>query len=194
MTVASALALGSTPAAALDIDQDLIESLHPSHVEHVDQHELMDLNSSDPFEAFITAFDLGDELFEVEFLIQDGGGANVGNGERTTRVPRADLWHWRSHTPKRSTGPNGMSCVECHSRPVADGEVPDQNRGCNDQNDGREHQLRKSEARLRLRGVAPGPQEESSGHWRLNLVLLEIRQTFAVQVNVGSERQGAAPR
>ncbi len=37
------------------------------------------------------AFELGDELFGTQFNALDGSGANVGRGQRFTRVPRADL-------------------------------------------------------------------------------------------------------
>lgn len=116
----SSLLVSSVSAEARSNAQ-MIQELHPSQVEHVDQNALIERAANDPKGAFLEAFDLGDELFEVEFLYHDGGGAKVGNGQRTTRVPRADLEAWRSHTPARSTGPNGFSCIECHNRPVADG-------------------------------------------------------------------------
>ena len=110
-----AVAMTFSGAAVAD-DFALLETLHPSHVEHVDQTDI-DNGTHD----FMTVFDMGDELFEVEFLAHDGGGINVGNGERHTRVPRADLFPWNANYPARATGPNGQSCVECHSKPVADG-------------------------------------------------------------------------
>src|SRR5215831_2218857 len=40
---------------------------------------------------FDKAFDIGDAIFSHAFTAAEGGGANVGNGERYTRMPRADL-------------------------------------------------------------------------------------------------------
>ncbi len=74
--------------------------------------------------AFEKAFIHGDRLFDSAFNALDGGGANVGQGQRYTRIPRADLRgsdEWAMHTPSRTTGPNAQSCVECHSTPAADG-------------------------------------------------------------------------
>jgi hypothetical protein len=70
------------------------------------------------------AFELGDELFGTQFNALDGGGANVGRGQRYTRVPRADLrgtGEWFRHTPARVTGPNAGGCFECHEQPFEDG-------------------------------------------------------------------------
>ena len=58
------------------------------------------------------------------FNALDGGGANVGRGQRYTRVPRADLQgggEWFNHTPIRVTGPNAGGCFECHEQPFEDG-------------------------------------------------------------------------
>lgn len=74
--------------------------------------------ASGKFEAI---FICGDEFFEFDFNAVDGGGANVGNGTRWTRLPRADLTgprHWANHFPMRTTGPNAGSCADCHSFPV----------------------------------------------------------------------------
>ena len=68
--------------------------------------------------AFATAFARGDSMFSSSFNGADGGGANVGVGERYTRMPRADLagaGQWASHTPARATGPNATGCVGCHN-------------------------------------------------------------------------------
>ena len=119
----SLLALSFAAMAQAD-DASTIERLHPSHVEHITQAELNALLATAPLAAFLFAFDVGDELFEVDFTFADGGGADVGNGERTTRMPRADLnaaGQWASHMPGRATGPNGSSCISCHHQPVADG-------------------------------------------------------------------------
>ena len=99
-----------------------VEQNHEPAAEHVNQDDLNALVSQGLLlDAFITAFDMGDELFEFQFNALDGGGADVGQGQRYTRTPRADLPSWRLQTPKRDTGPNGNSCVECHNLPVADG-------------------------------------------------------------------------
>jgi hypothetical protein len=74
--------------------------------------------------AFEEAFEHGDTLFSLVFNAVDGSGANVGNGQRFTRLPRADLagtGQWANHTPSRATGPNAQACVQCHNSPVEDG-------------------------------------------------------------------------
>ncbi len=92
---------------------------------HVDQGALRDLVAAGmDEEAFIAAFDGGDEVFFNFFNVADGVGANVGNGQRFTRVPRADLdgpGQWKSHFPARPTGPNEQSCGACHTIPFGDG-------------------------------------------------------------------------
>ena len=101
-----------------------VEQNHEKAAFHITQAELNELAATDMALAFITAFDHGDEIFEFEFNALDGGGANVGNGQRYTRTPRPDLrgaGEWATHTPARATGPNGASCVSCHFAPVADG-------------------------------------------------------------------------
>ena len=78
----------------------------------------------DPAERFEAAFDCGDELFETVFNSLDGVGAFVGNGQRFSRIPRADLsgpGEWGSHTPERATGPNAQACNHCHGLPFDDG-------------------------------------------------------------------------
>ena len=94
-------------------------------VEHLDQFELFDLiDHGETREAFETAFEHGDELFETVFSAADGVGANVGNGSLFTRVPRADLTgpgEWATHTPRRPTGPNADACNACHNTPADDG-------------------------------------------------------------------------
>jgi Di-haem oxidoreductase, putative peroxidase len=94
-------------------------------VEHLDQFELLDLlDRGEALEAFETAFEHGDELFETVFSAADGVGANVGNGSLFTRVPRADLTgpgEWATHTPRRPTGPNADACNACHNKPADDG-------------------------------------------------------------------------
>ncbi len=114
----------ASAAHAQNVDIDLVESLHLNYVEHVTQAQLNTMQLTDPLATFLFAFDVGDGMFEADFTLVDGGGANVGNGERTTRIPRADLdgpGEWANHTPPRATGPNATSCVSCHFQPVADG-------------------------------------------------------------------------
>lgn len=114
--------LGISPLAALD---PLVEDLHEPQAEHVDQKDLFDLVAAGALaEAFELAFDGGDELFETTFNLLDGVGAKVGEGQRFTRVPRADLTgpdEWANHFPRRETGPNAQSCTACHNQPFDDG-------------------------------------------------------------------------
>jgi cytochrome c553 len=75
-------------------------------------------------QAFQQAFALGDGMFAAKFHAADGGGANVGVGERYTRMPRADLTgagQWATHTPARATGPNATGCNKCHNQGGDDG-------------------------------------------------------------------------
>ena len=115
----------TSPAGAQLVPPEVVDEIHESQAEHVDQAELVALvaaGRSD--EAFTEAFELGDELFEVTFNILDGVGANVGQGQRFSRVPRADLTaagEWANHFPERATGPNGQACNQCHSVPFDDG-------------------------------------------------------------------------
>jgi cytochrome c peroxidase len=112
------------PAAQAD-PLGAARDLHEPAAAHVDQHELVELvREGEPFEAFLLAFEGGDELFETVFNALDGGGANVGRGERFTRTPRADLrgfGEWANHVPKRETGPNAANCNACHNLPFDDG-------------------------------------------------------------------------
>lgn len=107
--------LGLTPGSPLDSPV----------AEHLDQDELMALvRAGNMAGAFDLAFEHGDELFETNFNARDGVGANVGRGERFTRIPRADmtgLGQWAMHTPKRATGPNAISCNACHIQLFDDG-------------------------------------------------------------------------
>lgn len=99
--------------------------LHEPAAEHIDQQELVDLvRTGQNAEAFEHAFEGGDELFETNFNSLDGVGANVGPGQRFTRLPRADLrgfGEWAHHVPKRETGPNAATCNSCHNLPFDDG-------------------------------------------------------------------------
>jgi hypothetical protein len=90
--------------------------------ENLDQNELNAIADAD--DRFDEAFETGDALFDTLFNEVDGVGANVGNGARFTRVPRADLTgtgQWATHVPARATGPNAESCESCHNEPVGDG-------------------------------------------------------------------------
>jgi len=139
-----ALALGVTAVAtigvqAIIINEPLVTALHPSPLEErtvlaaelgrpdlrVEQAELTQMViDGDDFGAFDLAFTLGDLIFGVPFTAVQGSGANVGEGLRYTRMPRADLTgagEWANHVPRRATGPNGNSCAECHNQPFEDG-------------------------------------------------------------------------
>lgn len=75
-------------------------------------------------DAFLEAFEAGDELTEFSFTAERGVGANIGEGRRFTRFPRADLngpEDWASHTPMREGGANATSCIACHNAPFANG-------------------------------------------------------------------------
>ncbi len=124
--IGAVLAGTSIASWAIVTDLSLVALLHsPAAEEHVDQYELYNLVSSGmDEEAFELAFESGDELFETRFNALDGVGANVGDGQRFTRVPRADLvgpTEWAKHVPPRTTGPNAESCSACHNTPFDDG-------------------------------------------------------------------------
>jgi hypothetical protein len=129
MTLLSLLASGVLFTAsviwAITTDLSLVATLHETHIEHVEQAELMALvTSGRQHEAFEQAFEAGDEFFETEFNAVAGGGANVGDGSRFTRIPRADLdgpGQWASHVPLRKTGPNALACNSCHIQLFDDG-------------------------------------------------------------------------
>jgi cytochrome c551/c552 len=107
---------------AIVTDFSNVDNVHDAVAEHADQAELNAIG--DPDERFEETFELGDELFATAFNALDGGGANVGRGQRYTRVPRADLkgtGEWFNHTPVRVTGPNAAGCFECHEAPFEDG-------------------------------------------------------------------------
>ena len=115
----SAWAIVSAP------DLQIVAQHHaPVHVKTF-QDDLNNLvRSGRGAEAFILAFERGDEIFGAQFNALDGIGANVGNGERFTRVPRSDLkglGQWFAHSPPRVTGPNAQTCFECHNIPFEDG-------------------------------------------------------------------------
>ncbi len=119
------LMVTSFGAYAIVTELDPVDRLHDPVAEHADQavfHGLVAAGQTS--QAFELAFDLGDELFEAEFNALDGVGANVGQGQRFTRVPRADLaagGEWANHFPPRATGPNAQACNACHRKPFDDG-------------------------------------------------------------------------
>jgi hypothetical protein len=116
---------GATSAYGIVTSLGLVGDLHLPQAEHTAQSDLLALvQSGDGEAAFEGAFELGDELFEAKFNALDGSGANVGNGERFTRVPRADMAagdEWADHIPQRATGPNAQACNQCHLLPFDDG-------------------------------------------------------------------------
>jgi hypothetical protein len=116
---------GGAGVYAIVTDLTDVKNVHSAAAVHADQQELMALVlSGQDEEAFDEAFELGDDLFATLFNAIDGVGANVGRGQRFTRVPRADLkgtGEWFRHTPARVTGPNSNACNSCHFRPFEDG-------------------------------------------------------------------------
>jgi di-heme oxidoreductase (putative peroxidase) len=127
--LASALLLGAGAGAfAIVTDFTLVGVLHEPAAVHADQFDLLGLvQGGQEEEAFEAAFEKGDELFDTPFNALDGVGANVGLGQRFTRVPRADLTgpgEWAKHFPERATGPNAESCSACHNTPFDDGGGP----------------------------------------------------------------------
>lgn len=126
IVVGLGLMLGVSIAVyAIIADFGLIETLHKPQAEHAEQKQFHDLVANgNNNETFDLAFELGDELFETAFNAIDGVGANVGQGQRFTRVPRADLNapdEWASHLPAREGGPNAEACDTCHNTPFSDG-------------------------------------------------------------------------
>jgi cytochrome c peroxidase len=118
------LALGGPDAQAIVINSGIVDANHDPVGPHVDQAMLNALVASNPALAFETAFEVGDEMFETVFNALDGVGANVGQGQRFTHVPRADLRNtgeWFTHRPERATGPNAANCNACHNIPFDDG-------------------------------------------------------------------------
>ncbi|HEY8154847.1 MAG TPA: di-heme oxidoredictase family protein [Myxococcota bacterium] len=121
---ATLFAVQAGSASAIVVDLDRVRALHESPAPHVEQVMLTTLVEADPDLAFETAFEIGDELFETVFNAIDGVGANVGNGQRFTRMPRADLrggTEWFNHRPARASGPNAENCNACHNLPFDDG-------------------------------------------------------------------------
>lgn len=119
------LLVSSTTVTALAIVNQLgelqrVNEVHdPALPEHANQFDVR-------AEDFEEVFEIGDEFFDTTFNALDGVGANVGNGQRFTRIPRADLrgaGQWFNHLPARATGPNASACTECHVEP-GDGSGP----------------------------------------------------------------------
>ncbi len=123
--IVTLFALGGAGVYAIVTDLTDVRNVHTAAAVHVDQQELLDLVlAGQDDEAFDEAFELGDELFATLFNAIDGVGANVGRGQRFTRLPRSDLkgaGEWFQHTPARVTGPNSNACNSCHFRPFEDG-------------------------------------------------------------------------
>ncbi len=125
LIAAAAVLLASVTALAIVTDLTNVANVHSPLAGHIDQGELNSI--ADPNEQFLEAFEIGDELFGTPFNAVDGGGANVGRGQRYTRIPRADLKgasDWFNHRPIRVTGPNAAGCFECHDTPFEDGGGP----------------------------------------------------------------------
>lgn len=119
----------SNESQSIDLSSDskmtLVGDVHEPVASHNSQISFLRISAIESREdAFHEIFELGDELFDTDFNTLDGGGANVGNGMRFSRVPRADLKgekQWASHVPYRHTGPNAQSCTACHNQPFEDG-------------------------------------------------------------------------
>ena len=122
---AAALLLSAVAMRAMIYDMSLVGVLHQPNAEHTNQLDPLALvKGGQNAEAFEAAFEAGDEFFETEFNALDGVGANVGDGTRFTRIPRADLngpGQWAQHQPPRATGPNAISCDACHIQLFDDG-------------------------------------------------------------------------
>lgn len=125
VVTAGVVGLCSIAAWAFITDLNLVRKLHPPTFTHLGQSDLTNqVRAGQGAQAFVDAFQHGDNLFNNPFNALDGVGANVGQGLRFTRVPRADLTgpgQWATHTPPRATGPNSQSCGSCHGKPVEDG-------------------------------------------------------------------------
>lgn len=122
-SVSTALLFSSAVHAQRDLDLSnlpLLSILEDPLAIHCEQETLNAIKSSS--ERFAFARDCGQGLFEVPFNVLDGGGGNVGDFNRYTGVPRADLTgfgQWANHTPQRRSGPDGEACNICHENPSA---------------------------------------------------------------------------
>jgi hypothetical protein len=120
--VLCALASVASAQKPLELSARLHERVADERVEQAELTRFLELGL--PATGFEWAFRQGEEFFEAPFTALDGGGANVGGGQRYTRVPRSDLkgpGEWATHVPPRTTGPNATSCSACHSTPYTDG-------------------------------------------------------------------------
>jgi len=115
----------SLGAWAMLTDLHLVGTLDRPTATHNDQFDFKRLVAArQSGRAFEAVFKRGDGLCNATCTALDGVGANVGDGQRFARVPRADLsaaGAWATHPPVRATGPNAQSCGACHSQPSADG-------------------------------------------------------------------------
>ena len=103
--------------ASIAIGEDALEPVAQSDLNAM-------IESGQAAKAFIDAFEAGDELTEFSFDAASGVGANIGEGRRFTRFPRADLdgpQEWANHFPEREGGANATSCIACHNAPFANG-------------------------------------------------------------------------
>ena len=85
--VVGGVAMFMPPTSLDELDLALVGSLHEAAKEelaeeglNLSQEEIEALVMADPAAAFATAFDQGDELFEITFNALDGVGANVRVG------------------------------------------------------------------------------------------------------------------
>ncbi|MBI1849762.1 MAG: hypothetical protein HYR85_05410 [Planctomycetes bacterium] len=116
------LAAGSFGAWAIVTNLGPVNAVHdPAFSAHTDACALTTLVQNGHNDmAFDQAFENGDTFFSAFLNALDGVGANVGQGKRFTRTPRADLagvGEWANHVPARATGPNSESCANCHLPP-----------------------------------------------------------------------------
>ncbi len=123
---AAGLSLAAGGYAALVLpDLTLVAQLHAAAGDHLQQSDLLALvQQGNLAAAFDLAFAHGNEQFETTFNALDGVGANVGDGQRFSRLPRADQarpGEWATHVPARETGPNAAACTACHNTPGDDG-------------------------------------------------------------------------
>jgi hypothetical protein len=156
-------------ARAIITNLVLVSALHPPQATHVEQADLVALVRNNQTEqAFEAAFEQGDTLFATAFNAVDGVGANVGQGQRFTRVPRADLagpGEWATHTPARATGPNAQACNACHNQAGEDGggsAAANVHRDPEHSAD-LKHFIQRNGVRGRWRGSRPTNQEEIDG-------------------------------
>jgi di-heme oxidoreductase (putative peroxidase) len=122
------LTAGGFGAWAVVTNLGPVNAVHdPAFTQHSDACDLTTMvQNGQGSAAFTEAFEAGDTFFSTFLNALDGVGANVGQGQRFTRTPRADLagaGEWANHTPARATGPNSESCAHCHL-PPHDGSGP----------------------------------------------------------------------